>query len=170
MAYDYDRLYRTQANALGAPDKTLIAAFEAHLTPPARVLDIGCGQGRDALPLARMGHEVVGVDLSSQGITDLCAAGDAEGLAITGEAADITAYEPQGSFDALLFDRTLHMLDTGPRHATLARLVAHLCPGGVLFILDEPGNMAGLRAVLDAVGSDWDMLKADRGTLILRRT
>ena len=169
MAFDYDQLYRTEANALGAPNKALLAAFETHLTPPARVLDVGCGQGRDALPVGRLGHAVVGVDLSPAGIADLCAAGEAEGLAITGDAADITTYEPEGSFDALLFDRTLHMLDPEPRHATLARLVTHLRPGGVLFLLDEPGNMAGLRAVLDAAGCDWHVLEVSKSTLILRR-
>ena len=30
----------------------------------ARVLDIGCGAGRNAVPLARMGSNVVGTDLS----------------------------------------------------------------------------------------------------------
>lgn len=169
MTYDYDQLYRTEANALGAPNKALLAAFETHLIPPARVLDVGCGQGRDALPLARLGHSVVGVDLSPAGIADLCAAGEAEGLAITGHAADITTYAPEGDFDALLFDRTLHMLDSEPRLATLARLVAHLRPKGVLFLLDEPTNMAGLRAVLKAAGCGWDVLKEARGTLILRR-
>lgn len=170
MAYDYDQLYRTEANALGAPNKALLAAFETHLTPPARVLDVGCGQGRDALPLARRGHAVVGVDLSPAGIADLRAAGEAEGLAITGHAADITTYAPEGEFDALLFDRTLHMLDPEPRHATLVRLVSHLRPGGVLLILDEPGNIAGLRAALDAAGCGWEELRAQRGTLVLRRS
>jgi S-adenosylmethionine-dependent methyltransferase len=32
--------------------------------PPLRVLDAGCGQGTQAIALARLGHEVVGVDLS----------------------------------------------------------------------------------------------------------
>jgi len=34
----------------------------------ASVLDLGCGQGRDALFIARMGHDVLGVDLSPTGI------------------------------------------------------------------------------------------------------
>ncbi|MEO7724558.1 MAG: class I SAM-dependent methyltransferase, partial [Chthoniobacterales bacterium] len=34
------------------------------LTPPLRVLDLGCGDGTTALPLARLGAEVVGIDIA----------------------------------------------------------------------------------------------------------
>jgi SAM-dependent methyltransferase len=34
------------------------------LTPPLRVLDLGCGDGTTAVPLARMGAEVVGIDIA----------------------------------------------------------------------------------------------------------
>src|SRR5579862_3797749 len=35
------------------------------VTPPLRVLDLGCGDGTTALPLARTGAEVVGIDIAS---------------------------------------------------------------------------------------------------------
>lgn len=34
------------------------------VTPPVRVLDLGCGDGTTALPLARLGAEVVGIDIA----------------------------------------------------------------------------------------------------------
>ena len=42
-------------------------AFVASLdvAPPMRVLDLGCGDGNTALPLARTGAEVVGIDIAS---------------------------------------------------------------------------------------------------------
>lgn len=169
MGYDYDTLYRAEANALGAPTPALLEAFATLLPPSARVLDVGCGQGRDALPLARMGHRVVGIDLSPKGIADLVVAAGAEGLAIVGHVADITNFVPSGAFDVLLFDRTLHMLDASDRHAVLARLIGHLRPGGVCLIADEPGNMAGFRQVLDGSGLSWDLLMAARGHIFLRR-
>ena len=55
-------------------DFTKIAAFmrqsgEAlvqalRITPPLRVLDLGCGDGTTAIPLARLGAEVVGIDIA----------------------------------------------------------------------------------------------------------
>ena len=41
-----------------------ISAHLSALGGPLRVLDAGCGQGTQAIALARLGHEVVGIDLS----------------------------------------------------------------------------------------------------------
>src|SRR4029077_12794147 len=35
------------------------------ITPPLRVLDLGCGDGTTAVPLAHLGAEVVGIDIAS---------------------------------------------------------------------------------------------------------
>ena len=34
------------------------------IVPPLRALDLGCGDGTTALPLARLGAEVVGIDIA----------------------------------------------------------------------------------------------------------
>ena len=39
------------------------------ITPPLRVLDLGCGDGTTAIPLARLGAEVVGIDIARTSLT-----------------------------------------------------------------------------------------------------
>ena len=53
MAYNYEALYRDTPNALGAPTPAIVDFFAKHQGQTRRVLDIGCGQGRDALFIAR---------------------------------------------------------------------------------------------------------------------
>ena len=51
------------------PNETLLAVAAREWRASARLLDIGCGAGRNALPLAHAGWEVTGTDLSSPMLT-----------------------------------------------------------------------------------------------------
>jgi SAM-dependent methyltransferase len=78
---------------------------ELGITDGLRVLDLGCGDGTTALPAARLGAEVLGVDIASK----LVAAGNerakAEGLANCrfqeGDASDLEGLDDE-SFDLLV--------------------------------------------------------------------
>lgn len=50
------------AATMGASGEALIAGIDKHL--PMRALDLGCGDGTTALPLARFGAQVLGVDIA----------------------------------------------------------------------------------------------------------
>ena len=169
MAYNYDALYGSTPNALGAPTPVFVDFFAGLDGPALRVLDIGCGQGRDALFIARLGHEVVGVDLSPNGIRDLSAAAHRENLPIEAIAADITNFIPEGAFDVLLIDRTLHMLSVTDRLDTLTRLIGHVAPGGWVLIADERSNLAGFKPVFEAHRAGWRIALKAKGNLFLQR-
>jgi len=64
MAEDYEDAYRTP-DWFGSAPHPLLERFAARLPAGARVLDIGSGQGRHALPLARRGCRVTGLDTSA---------------------------------------------------------------------------------------------------------
>ena len=91
MTCDYDRLYGEARDALGNPTSVFVDFFDRLDQPNIRVLDVGCGQGRDAIFIARKGHHVVGVDLSANGIRDLNDAAAQENLPIEGVVADIAS-------------------------------------------------------------------------------
>jgi SAM-dependent methyltransferase len=71
------------------------------LTPGARLLDVGCGPGRHAHALARLGFEVVGVDISERFIA-LAKEGAPAGAPITFQLADARALEFDSEFDAVI--------------------------------------------------------------------
>ena len=51
-----------------APDENLVNYIERGLIKPGRVLELGCGPGRNAIFLAQQGFEVDAVDLSNEGL------------------------------------------------------------------------------------------------------
>lgn len=169
MAYDYDKLYGETPNALGGPNAAIVSFFQREDISPGRVLDIGCGQGRDALFIARLGHKVVGVDLSANGIRDMLQTAQTEGLPVEGSVADLVAYAPDGLFDVVVMDRTLHMLDEAQRLAVFERLIGHVAPKGWVLIVDESPNIAGLKRVLGADGATWTEDLSKKGYLFVQR-
>lgn len=170
MAYDYDKLYGTTPSALGKPTQIFVDFFERQSETNFRVLDIGCGQGRDALFIARMGHSVVGIDLSANGIRDLVNTANKESLDIKGIVADIITFIPDGNFDVILIDRTLHMLTVGDRLVVLERLLSHVSNNGWVLISDERSNIAEFKDILTASANSWDIELEKGGKLFLRRS
>ena len=92
-----------------------------------------------------------------------------ENLAIEGVAVDIVEFVPDGDFDVVLIDRTLHMLPEKDRLEVLARLVRQVRRDGWLLISDERSNIQGFRDVIAASSSNWNSELDARGNLFLRR-
>jgi SAM-dependent methyltransferase len=60
---EYDELYRHRTEAEAAATVAWLTKM-LRLSPPAAVLDLGCGNGRHSLPLTAYGFQVFGLDLS----------------------------------------------------------------------------------------------------------
>lgn len=170
MAYDYDKLYGETHEALGQPTAIFVDFFDQLEQQEAHVLDVGCGQGRDALFIARKGHRVVGVDISPNGIRDLKNAAEKESLAVNGVVADIATYTPGGMFDVVLVDRTLHMLEPPTRLRVLETLLDHVKDGGWILIADEASNIKAFETAIATHGLKWNTTLSQRGYLFMQRS
>ena len=124
----------------------------AHLPgqPTRRVLDIGCGQGTQALLLARRGHAVTGLDASAPLLDDFRAAlaaepaevGDRVRL-IQGDAEAVADLFPPSSFDAVLCQGVLmYFADPDPLLDAIARVAA---PGAIVSVLVRNGDALAMR-------------------------
>ena len=169
MATDYELFYRENRHGLGEPTKEFMRFFDEYDQIGAKVLDVGCGQGRDALFIARLGHSVTAVDFSPSGISDLQNDAKAEGLAILTTVADIRKYRSRRKFDVILIDRTLHMLEVEERKAVLQKLLGLSKYGAYILIADERSNIPAFKEILDMSTWRWQTTLERRGFLFVRR-
>ncbi|WP_031509408.1 class I SAM-dependent methyltransferase [Streptomyces megasporus] len=106
--------------------------------PPGDALDLGCGDGGDALWLARLGWRVTAVDISAVAVERLAALARSHGLGerVTAVRHDLRESFPPGEFDLVC----AHYLHTPCEldRATVLRSAAHaLRPGGRLLVVDH---------------------------------
>lgn len=101
------------------------------------ILDAGCGYGRVALPLARAGHRVVGIDLDPGLIAAARRPARGLGLALRYRVGDIRELPaPDASHDAVLclWSTFQHLLTARDRSRFLAEALRVLRPGGRLVL------------------------------------
>lgn len=141
MTIPYDKYYQTE-NLFGEPYPDLIAFFAAHPTK-GKVLDLGCGQGRDAIALARLGYKVTGIDHSAVGIAQMKQIAENENLHLHGEIADIYAFERFGDFDIILLDSMFHFTkkDKTRETALIRKIISEIKPGSLaVFCIQDTGD------------------------------
>lgn len=106
MNSSYDKYYQVE-NLFGEPYPELID-FYSKINNKGTLLDLGCGQGRDAIPLAKLGYEVTGVDNSKVGIDQLNRIAKEGNLSLKGIVEDIYSYSNFDKFDFILLDSMFH--------------------------------------------------------------
>ncbi len=106
----WERTYgETGADTFGPPAEEVLALIP-RLPAGASVLDLGCGDGRNALPLAAAGFRVTAVDKSVTGIEQLERAAAERGLDLDAVIQDLRDYRPTGDFDLVITHGVLHLL------------------------------------------------------------
>jgi SAM-dependent methyltransferase len=118
----------------------------AHLpATPCRILDVGSGQGTQALRMASRGHHVTALDASRE-LLGILEAGIQPGMrvrTVQAEAERLAELFEPGGFDAVLCHGVLmYFDDPGPLLAALAGMLA---PGGVLSLLVRNGDALAMR-------------------------
>jgi SAM-dependent methyltransferase len=131
QAVEWDARYGEHDAAMwsGRPNGRLVA--EVADLSPGRALDVGCGEGADAVWLARRGWTVTGIDVSDLALQRARAAAERVGVAIEWTCGDaLRTGLPARSFD--LVSLQYPALPAAPGEAAVQTLLDTVRPGGVL--------------------------------------
>jgi 2-polyprenyl-3-methyl-5-hydroxy-6-metoxy-1,4-benzoquinol methylase len=179
-AEDWNERYRASSAVWsGEPNAALVEHAPPPPAPGARAVDLGCGEGADALWLARQGWAVTAVDWAGVALNRVRDRVAQAGLPVTvaqGDATDaafVASLSPTGRYDLV----TLGYLHPEPedRSRTYAHLAGLLEPGGHLLVITHapahgrlglpgppPHRLLGGADVLAALGTaDLEVLVAD---------
>jgi SAM-dependent methyltransferase len=131
QAAGWDARYSERGGARwsGRPNGRLLA--EVASLPPGRALDVGCGEGADAIWLARNGWTVTATDISEVAVTRAREAAELAGAVVEWVRGDAlqTAF-PAGSFD--LVSMQYPALPKAAGEAAVRALLDTVRPGGLL--------------------------------------
>ena len=129
----WDERFGADRTVFGVEPNRFVAEYLAGL-PPGLVLDLGAGQGRNAVWLAGQGHRVTAVDLSPVAGDQTREAASPPGSTSRSITADLTAWHPPPArFDLVLLSYL--QLVAEQRTVVHAAAVAALAPAGMLFLV-----------------------------------
>ena len=166
--HDFDAIYMSEtppAWDIGRPQP----AFERLAREGdfvGRVLDAGCGTGEHALLAASLGHEVLGVDLSTKAIDLAVTKATDRGVEARFLVADaLRLADLDEQFDTVLDCGLFHVLDDNERERYVESLAAAVAPGGryrmLCFSDRQPGDWGPRRVtqdeILTAFSEGWEV-------------
>lgn len=125
--YDQDNLY------WGLKPSTIATKLVKLLlpAPEIRLLDVGCGEGRNALYFARAGYEVTAFDLSQNGVDKTNRLADEAHLELNAFQADLREYRLDRDYDIIFSTGSLHYLPEELRRQAIADYQRHTLPNGL---------------------------------------
>ncbi len=142
---DWDHRYRGDPMWSGNPNGTLVAEVGGLVT--GRALDVGAGEGADALWLAEQGWKVTASDISRRALDRVAAEAERRGLVVACLHADANARDP---FEPAAYDLVSAQYASIPRSPDgrgVRNLLAAVAPGGTLLVVSH--DLEPMRAPID---------------------
>jgi thioredoxin reductase len=147
-AADWDHRYGGDQIWSGNPNGTLVNEISG--MPPGRALDVGAGEGGDALWLTQQGWHVTASDVSQRALDRIDAEAKRRGLHVERQQRDANALDAfeGGSFD--LVSAQYASIPRTPDGRGVRNLLSAVAPGGTLLVVGH--DLDAMRAAIDAPG------------------
>lgn len=123
------------------------------LCPPSentKVLDIGCGEGKDAVYMAQKGYDVSAFDLTENGIRKTIRLASDKGVNINAYVDDINTFEPDDKYDIIYSTGTVQYLFDENKKSFFEKIEKMTKPNGIVFF-----NVFVEKSFLE-LPPDWD--------------
>lgn len=143
-AADWDGRYSGDLQWSGNPNGSLVAEV-ARMTPRT-VLDVGAGEGGDAIWLAEQGWQVTANDISALALDRVRVAAAARGLEVGLVQADANAAAPFGTERYDLVTAAYASIPRTPDARGIANLLGAVAPGGTLLVIAHDQHDMGAAA------------------------
>lgn len=133
MITDYEQRYKTGGYYWGIqPSKMCYEVMK--LCPPVRplrLLDVACGEGKDAVFFARNGYHVTAFDAAQTGLEKARRLADKLGAEVNFFQADMLDFRLDSEFDVIFSSGSLHYLPPNNRREILENYQNHTAAGGL---------------------------------------
>lgn len=141
MNGSFEIKYQKDKNFWGSEPSSVVKAQLPHFVK-GTVLDVGAGDGRNALFLASQGFDVLALDIAPAGLQNIVDKAANRGLTnrIKTVAANIVNYEPEDSYENVITNFTLHFVGSENIIPVLEKLVRITKPRGINLIDDFTQN------------------------------
>ena len=131
---DWNVRYEAQDLLWGLEPNRFVAQEFRDASPRGHVLDLGCGEGRNAIWLAALGWIVTAVDYSDVALERARRLAAHQNVEVEWIEADVTTFEPPpGAFHLALISYV--QIPRPERRTVLAHAASALGPGGTLFMI-----------------------------------
>jgi len=132
----FERHYAEEKCLWGlSPDPLLVEHIEE--IPVGEALDLGVGEGRNALYLAQKGFQVTGIDASPKAIEKFLNLSEARGLKVEALVMDMRDFEFRPNvYSLVVASATLHFFKKSEVYGIVSKIIRSIVPGGYVYIED----------------------------------
>lgn len=127
----YNKFYSSEETVFGEGKPLDVVTQIPTLVKSGKVLDIGGGEGRNAMYLADKGFDVEVIDISKVGIDKLKAKAKELGLNLDAKVADIRHFELKENYENIVSSFVFHHLSRDEAIESVEKMKSFTTEGGI---------------------------------------
>ena len=130
---NYEKWYQCDGYFWGTEPAELCYEL-IRLIPPGKdikVLDIGCGEGKDAVFMAKQGYSVTAFDITENGIRKTRQMAEENGVELEAYIDDVNSFELKENYDIIYSTGTIQYLDDDKIDSFFEKVKAHTNKNGI---------------------------------------